>query len=413
MRKTIKILSIVVMLTLNFELLTLNCSAQDTLTVLSYNILNYPTSNPTKADTLKPIIKYLQPDIFMITELNSSAGATTILNDALNVDGVTYYQKANYFNGPVTDNMLYYNANKLSLYSQHEITTTLRNISEYVLYYNGSALTAASDTVFIYCYMAHLKASQGYEQQRNQEVVLLKNYMDTRTNIENVFLGGDFNLYTSTEPAFNTILNGGNVLLLDPISSSGNWNSNSSFAGIHTQSTRLNSLPDGGSYGGMDDRFDFLFFTNDLLTGANKLTYVANSYKAVGNDGNHYNKSINATPTNSSAPANVIDALYYMSDHLPIVLKAYLPANVSVNENNTIVDWKGYFSRGNFVFEANQTASELKVAVYNVLGEIIQKSVIYHQNEFYLDMKNLKQGIYLVNVSSESKQACFKVINFR
>jgi len=348
----------------------------------------------------------------MITELNSSAGATTILNNALNVDGVTYYQKATYYDGPDTDNLLYYNANKLTLFSQHEIPTTLRNISEYVLYYNGSALTAASDTVFIYCYMAHLKASQGYEAQRNQEVVLLKNYMDTRTNIENVFLGGDFNLYTSTEPAFNTILNGGNVLLLDPISSSGNWNSNSSFAGIHTQSTRLNSLPDGGSYGGMDDRFDFLFFTNDLLTGANKLTYVANSYKAVGNDGNHYNKSINATPTNGAAPANIIDALYYMSDHLPIVLKAYLPANVSVNENNTISEWKGYVSNGNFVFKAAKIEKELKITIYNLLGEIIQTSVVYHQKEFNINMNDVKQGIYFVNVISDSKQECFKVVNY-
>ena len=261
--------------------------------------------------------------------------------------------------------------------------------------------------------MAHLKASQGYEQQRNQEVVLLKNYMDTRTNIENVFLGGDFNLYTSTEPAFNTILNGGNVLLLDPISSPGNWNSNSSFAGIHTQSTRLSSLPDGGSYGGMDDRFDFLFFTNDLLTGANKLTYVANSYKAVGNDGNHYNKSINATPTNSSAPANVIDALYYMSDHLPITLKAYLPANVSVNENSAIIDWKGYVSNGIFVFKATEIEKELTLNVYNLLGEIITTSVIHNQREFNMDMKNLQQGIYFINVISDSKQECFKVVSFQ
>ena len=412
MNKTTKIFTLVVLLTLNFELLTFNCSAQDTLTVLSYNILNYPTSNPTKADTLKPIIKYLQPDIFMITELNSSAGATTILNNALNVDGVTYYQKATYFDGPDTDNMLYYNANKLTLYSQHEIPTTLRNISEYVLYYTGSALTATSDTVFIYCYMAHLKASQGYEAQRNQEAVFLKNYMDTRTNIENVFLGGDFNLYTSTEPAYNTILNGGNVLLLDPISSPGNWNNNSSFASIHTQSTRLNSLPDGGSYGGMDDRFDFLFFTNDLLTGANKLTYIANSYKAFGNDGNHYNKSINATPTNSAAPTNVIDALYYMSDHLPIVLKAYLPANVSVNENTITLEWKGYVSNGNFVFKAAKIEDEIKVTIYNMLGEIIQTLVVHHQNELNIKMNDTIKGVYFVNVIADSKQACFKVVNY-
>ena len=192
---------------------------QDTLTVLSYNILNYPSSNATKADTLKPIIQHVQPDIFMITELTSSSGVNTILNNTLNVDGIISYQKAVYFDGPDTDNMLYYNSDKLALYSQHEIPTALRNISEYVLYYNVPNLTTASDTVFVYCYMAHLRASTGAinEQKRNQEAILLKNYMDSRTNIENVILGGDFNFYTSIEAAHNTILNGGNVALLDPI----------------------------------------------------------------------------------------------------------------------------------------------------------------------------------------------------
>src|SRR5690606_40223603 len=123
-----------------FLLSSLFITAQDTLTVMAYNILNYPASNGSKADTLKPIIKHVQPDIFLITELTSFSGINLILNDALNVDGVSHYQNATYFNGPDTDNMLFYNSNKLELYSQHEITTALRNISEYVLFYKSSGL---------------------------------------------------------------------------------------------------------------------------------------------------------------------------------------------------------------------------------------------------------------------------------
>ena len=133
---------------------------QDTLTVMSYNVLNYPSSNSGKADTLKPIIKFVQPDIFMINELESSVGATTILTDALNVGGVTTYRRSTFYAGPNTNNMLYYNSDKLVLYSQHEIPTALRNISEYVLYYKAPGMTTSSDTVFIFCYSAHLKASQ-------------------------------------------------------------------------------------------------------------------------------------------------------------------------------------------------------------------------------------------------------------
>ena len=90
-----------------FLFLGMIVKGQDTLTMMSYNILNYPISNPSKADTLKPIIQHVQPDIFMITELTSSTGATTILNNALNVGSVSYYQKAAYFNGPDTDNMMF------------------------------------------------------------------------------------------------------------------------------------------------------------------------------------------------------------------------------------------------------------------------------------------------------------------
>ena len=395
-----------------FAFMSVTVKSQDTITVMSYNILNYPVSNPTKADTLKSIIQYIQPDIFMITELTSSSGATTILNDALNVDGVTYYQKSNYVNGPDTDNLLYYNSDKLVLYSQFEISTTLRNISEYVLHYNSPGMTSSSDTVFIYCYMAHLKASSGIanEQQRNQEAVALKNYMDSRTNIENVILGGDFNLYTSSEPAHNTILNGGSVLLLDPISTPGNWNNNVVFSGVHTQSTRSGSLPDGGAFGGMDDRFDFIFFTSDLLTGSNKLTYVPNSYTAIGNDGNHFNKSINATPANTSAPANVIEALYNMSDHLPISIKAYLPMNVGIISYGFSPDWEGYFSEGVFNFKSEKSEKELSIFVYNLLGKLIIKKSYRNKREFKFQVNNIKPGLYIVRVVSKLKQKSFRII---
>jgi len=386
--------------------------AQDTITVMSYNILNYPLSNPSKADTLKPIIKHVKPDIFMITELTSSSGATTILNDALNVGATTSYQKATYYNGPDTDNMMYYNSDKLVLYSQREIATTLRNISEYVLYYDALNMTAQSDTVFIHCYMAHLKASTGLsnEQQRNQEAVTLKNYLDSKINLENVILGGDFNLYASTEPAFNTILNGGNVKLLDPINTPGAWNNNSSFAHVHTQSTRSGSIGDGGSFGGMDDRFDFIFFNNDLPTGAKGLTYVPNSYTALGNDGNHFNKSINASPTNTSAPSNVIDALYYMSDHLPIIIKAYVAANVGVEEAQQSSKWKGYFANNQFYFNSNQLEKNLTVQVYDLLGKLIKKERVRATNKFQLPLNNLQTSLYFVKVTSNKQQESFKVL---
>jgi len=242
-------------------------TAQDTLTVMAYNILNYPASNASKADTLKPIIKHVQPDIFLITELTSFSGINLILNDALNVDGISHYQSVTYFDGPDTDNMIFYNSNKLELNSQYEIPTSLRNISEYVLFYKSPGLGPGDDTIFIHCYMAHLKASQGWsnEQQRNQEAVVFKNYLDNKaTTLENIIFAGDMNIYGDYEAAFNTILNGGSVNLYDPINTPGLWHANSFFANVHTQSPRTATLPDGGSNGGMDDRFDWMFVSDDV-----------------------------------------------------------------------------------------------------------------------------------------------------
>jgi Secretion system C-terminal sorting domain len=390
--------------------------SQDTLTMMAYNILNYPLSNATKADTLKTIIKYVQPDIFMITELTSGAGAATILNDALNVDGITSYQAATYVNGTDTDNMLYYNSDKLVLHNEERIITALRDINEYVLYYKAAGMTAATDTAFIYCYMAHLKAGQTglNPQKRNQESVSLKLHMDSHTgSIENVILGGDFNFYDSSipvEPAYNTILNGGNISLFDPISTPGAWNNNSSFANVHTQSTRSGTIGDGGSFGGMDDRFDFIFVTNDVLSGANGLTYIPNSYSAVGNDGNHFNQSINSG-TNNSAPANVIDALYIMSDHLPIIMKAYLPFNVGIEEGVGISEWKGYLAKDVFKFSSNHQEKNIEVFVYDLLGKTVLSREYKSVKSLTLNMSGLKSGLYFVKITSQNHQESFKVFN--
>jgi len=109
----------------------------DTLRVMYYNTLNYPDGgDPNREDYFRTTNLYVQADIILVNELTSATGATTLLNDALNVYGISHYQKAAFSNGPDTDNMLFYNSDKLVLHSQWYIPTVLRHINEYVLYYN-------------------------------------------------------------------------------------------------------------------------------------------------------------------------------------------------------------------------------------------------------------------------------------
>jgi hypothetical protein len=51
------------------------------------------------------------------------------------------------------------------------------------------------------------------------------------------------------------------------------------------------------------------------------LKYITGTYKALGNDGSHYNKSIIESPANNSAPSAVLQSLYKASDHLPVIAR--------------------------------------------------------------------------------------------
>ena len=78
----------------------------------------------------------------------------------------------------------------------------------------------------------------------------------------------------------------------------------------------------------MDDRFDFMLFTDDILSGSNNLSYINNSITAFGNDGQHFNVALTDSPVNTSLPDSIIQALYYMSDHLPVFSKFIIQPDV-------------------------------------------------------------------------------------
>ncbi len=328
-----------------FVLFTTLAFAQssDTIGILSYNLLNFPNGRndcgtnvniPSRHDTLRKILHYVKPDIFVACEIQTKAGADSILTRSLNVNGVTNYKKANYIpntsSGNALNNMLYYNDNKLTLLWQDVIQTSVRDISHYVLYVKDPNLANHLDTIFYEVYMCHLKAgsSTADQTQRNAESQALRAYMDARPPNRNHIVCGDLNVYRSTEACYQTLTTGGIRPVKDPINMPGTWTSNSSFAAIHTQSTRTSGSMDCGSTGGMDDRFDQILVTDNVLAGTNSVKFLTGSYKAIGNDGNHYNQAINAG-SNSMYPDSVVRAVFYTSDHLPVFMKtvAYFPTS--------------------------------------------------------------------------------------
>jgi hypothetical protein len=244
--------------------------------------------------------------------------------------------------------LLYYNSNKLGIKSQTPIATQGRDIAFYRLYHKP--LAANNDTVWLYVAVGHLKAGGTASDiaQRGQEAGSLVQHWRSTGLRGNLLVMGDLNVSASTEPAFDSLLNAGSVpnhRLKDPVSRLGSWSGNSSFALWHTQSPRTTS--NGcASGGGLDDRYDHILVNDFVMGDSAGLRYVPASFRILGNDGNRFNGNVNGT-FNASVPLSVANALYDISDHLPVVLKlAVGPALPSSTQGGPNSDASGQGTKG-------------------------------------------------------------------
>lgn len=410
--------------TLGFLLIFWSLSAQDTIQVMQYNLLQYgnyfsdcttSTNNVnTKNAHLKTIIDHVKPDIFTVNELSENTTYhQMILDQVLNTDEVNYYRKAVSFNAADSYlvNMLYFNKNKLALYSQDIVYSAVRDIDVYTLYYKAADLSSTNDTAFITCFVAHLKAGNSdYDaSQRAGMVASAMTYIRTHDLPGNMLFMGDLNIYTSSEQAYTnlTYTYNGIRYFYDPINQEGDWNNNYTYRNIHTQSTHGNNAPCFSS-GGMDDRFDIILATETLLNGSEKMKLLSDSYEALGNDGLHFNKSINDSPTNTSAPSNVIDALYGMSDHLPVLVKIEVDAVLGINEQVSNINsiQLRYLNRQNLQYTIGlEQAQKLKIHIYDIFGRL-KLSFTDSSNQALLsgkvDISKLNQGFHLFVVIDEN-----------
>jgi len=398
--------------------------AQEDLTVMFYNMLKFPSSTPDRADSLNKIIQHTQPDIFIVSELKSAYGANLILTRGLNNNGVSHYSKAVFqdANGSDTDNLLFYNMNTIGLKEQNNINTSLRAISEYIVYYKDPNLAITHDTTFIYLYGCHLKAGTAADysngnplnngQQRDAAANSLKNYLTNHNRTQNVIVGGDMNIYNSSEPAYSTLLNGGTLDLFDPISQSGAWHNSYSHRNVHTQSTRCYGCSSygGGSTGGLDDRFDMILISNDVMNGSQGVKYNTGSYRAVGQDGTRFNGSVNDN-TNSDVPQDVANALFYTSDHLPVLLKIKVGGPVSIQEQENLVDNFSFNSETKMLgVVLSEIHENVDLNIYNTSGQLMFKQQ-YHNTKTITDyLQNLTTGIYIVNIIADGEPVSAKLM---
>ena len=386
--------------------------ASDTLKVFQYNLLRYGdnTCNTLgqKDKYLRQILHYAMPDIIGVNEMLASDlyGQNILIND-LNSKGVNGYKKAAFTNingSSDIANMLFYNSKKLALHSQTVISTFIRDVNLYKLYYVDPDLATTHDTAYINVIICHLKAGNTGDDaiKRTQMTKNIMDYLAKKSKDDGYIIMGDMNVYTSNEDCFQNLINPSNSSLIifnDPAKMLGDWHGNSHFASYMSQSTRTGFPTDCASGGGMNDRFDHILVSDTLLSSANTYSYISGSFAYLGQDGKHYNNSINYNE-NKSVPDTVLNSLYNMSDHIPVTLKlnvnrkkAGSGIGTQAQHNKTFTVSPSPFQ--NHVLFHNNADMAIEIKLYDVSGKMLMQSKVNPNTDIQLNTSGLARGIYI------------------
>jgi len=140
------------------------------------------------------------------------------------------------------------------------------------------------------------------------------------------------------------------------------------------------------------------------------ITILPQTIWAYGNDGNHYNDSINKPP-NTAVPQNVANALHYSSDHLPVVALVMFENVNGVKTQSGIAsvfnlgqNYPNPFNPNTIIRYDLKTESYVKLDIYDVTGKFISGLVNKKQKagKYEIDFsgEGLPSGVYIYRLSA-------------
>ena len=399
-KKMNKILLILFILFINI----LDLKSQDTVKIATYNLLRYGSNTNRNLD-FKKVIDYIKADLYITQELTNNSGVTNFLNNVLNKDA-NKFLSAKFYDDTDIDQALFYDKNKFEILSTSKIEGDPRNIVAYRLKH------IQSEKIF-FVFNLHMKASKGSseEQRRYNQVEQLINYTKQMNEDHFYVVAGDFNIYSTNEPAYQKFFettSTGYGKFNDLVKVEGTYR-NPEYAIYHTQSPRTSQFG-GGASGGMDDRFDYILFSDSLMD-SNKTFVIKDSYEVMGNDGNHYDMAINVSP-NSAVSQELADALHDASDHLPVSVdlvfskEAVFPINNSPVGNDTIFNLNEFPNDNTLVGKVLATDPDGDDITYSIISgneenffNINNEGEIFVSNGNTLSYESYKEFVLIVEVS--------------
>ena len=381
-----------------FLIIFITCSlfAQEQIRIAGYNVKRYPANNNHGTDINK-VLKSIKPTILLTVELDGKDAVQQLLANALD----SKYKASTEVSitwGTGNECAVFYLDSVVTYLGSSMISADTRPIGEFKF------VTKTTNDTF-YVFGVHLKAYPEETTRRLNSVNSLRNRTVKLKPTDNYVVVGDFNIFTSTEPGFQRLIDQtSSGYFIDMLNLNGSWNSNPAFASASTYSPSS-----------LKTRLDMILISQGLKDNGG-VDYVDNSFKIFGNDGNHFNKAVNS---GSNAwflnDASIGTALLTASDHLPIYadfavgvptgIEKYktLPENFELLQNypnpfnpETTISYK----IAPLNLPKGETSVHVTLKVYDILGRDVVALVNemqpagFYNSQFSILNSQLATGLY-------------------
>lgn len=431
---------------------------QDTLRVMAYNVLHYGSgcqgSNSFLHSQLKTIIQYSHPDILGFVKaqaikvtptdnngISPYGFADSIIDNALDMVSPGEYNYCPLTNIAASNDMdiLFYNQNKIGYVSVRSLCTTQEDFDLYKLYYKDPYLSSTHDTTFLYVILNHTVSGSSSAQRDQQDTIIIGQLKKIFYHLPNLISMGDFNTHSSYEMGYQAYINPSDTsfMFYDPpfqpdnnLTYPLNWESFANLcpAYLNTSTRQSPTYPNScGTSDGAKNWYIHVFLSGWLTHNTDFVRYISNSYTTIGNDGNRIGISINDSTTNgknSSAPENVLDALFQLSDKYPVMIELGVnydslgnsPAD-PVNSINRIAAERYSITINNpvtnsvtFHFSANALGKNWNTDWYDICGRHIASDKIRVTSLTMQMPIQLAQGAYILHLQNNDASVSFHVI---